>query len=35
MKEIRELKLEELSVEQKLGMSTIAFCWSEKYCDAD
>ena len=35
MKEIRELKLEELSIEQKLGMSTIAFCQNPEQCDAD
>ncbi len=27
MKELKELKLEELSVEQKLGMTTIAYTW--------
>ncbi|MBQ4042605.1 MAG: hypothetical protein IJD06_01315 [Clostridia bacterium] len=35
MKEIRELKLEELNIEQKLGMSTIGFCADEKSCDVD
>ena len=33
MKVYNELKLEELTVEQKLGIATVAFCWSPKYCD--
>ncbi|MBQ9116464.1 MAG: hypothetical protein IJY04_05525, partial [Clostridia bacterium] len=32
---MKELKLEELSVRQKLGMSMIAFCWGEEYTDID
>ena len=32
---MKEIKFEELSLEQKLGMSMIAFCWSEEQCDLD
>ena len=35
MKELKELKPEELSLEQKLGMSMIAFVWGEEYSDVD
>ena len=35
MKEIKELKIEELTLEQKLGLSMIAFCWGEEECDVD
>lgn len=35
MKQIKEIKFEELSTDQKLGMSTIAFCWDDVYCDVD
>lgn len=32
---MKELKFEELSVDQKLGMSMIAFCWDDVHCDID
>ena len=32
---MKELKFEELSVDQKLGMSMIAFCWDDVCCDID
>ncbi len=35
MKKYKEIKLEELSVDQKLGMSMIAFVWSEDQSDID
>ena len=35
MKTYKELKLDELSVNQKLGLSMIAFCWSEDESDVD
>ena len=35
MKVYNELKIEELSVEQKLGIASVAFCWSPKYCDVE
>lgn len=35
MKVYNELKIEKLSVEQKLGIASVAFCWSPKYCDVE
>lgn len=32
---MKELQLQDLTTEQKLGMSMIAYCWSETSCDAD